>query len=162
MGENRKVPPPIDASPVDMVEISHRQSVAAEDTALFALEEQFNVLVAELATVQKTNCRSSDSRSFGPDAERLYDQIRFESQTSQLEAILTSLCPIERAIMQTPARTIAGLSVKARHAAYVMSHYWEAPIDRVDWDARAVRLLIEAICDVARMPLPLCNLSGGE
>jgi len=162
MGENHRVLPPTDASPVDIAEISHRESAAAEDTALLALEEQFDVLVAELATVQETNCRSSGSTSFGPGVERLHDQIRFEAQTRQLEAILTRLCPIERAIMQTPARTVAGLGVKARHAAYVMSHYWEAPIDRVDWDARAVRLLIEAICDVARTPLPLCNLRDGE
>jgi hypothetical protein len=153
---------PMGASTVDMVEISHREPAPAEDTALLALEERFNVLVAELATVQETNPRSSDSRSFGPDVELLHDRIGFEAQTRQLEAILTSLCPIERAIMQTPARTIAGLGVKARHAAYVMSHYWEAPIDRIDWDARAVRLLIEAICDVAGTPLSLCNLRGGE
>jgi hypothetical protein len=147
----------MDASPVDIVEISHRQSAAAEDTALLALEEQFNVLVAELAMVQETNRRSFASRSLGPGVERLHDQIGFEAQTRQLEAILTSLCPIERAIIQTPASTIAGLSVKARHAAYVMSHYWDAPIDRVDWDARTVRLLIEAICDVARTPLPFAT-----
>jgi hypothetical protein len=150
------------ASPVDMVEISHRESAAAEDTALLALEERFNVLVAELATIQETNRRSSDSRSFSPGVELSHDRIGFEAQTGQLEAILTSLCPIECAIMQTPARTIAGLGVKARHAAYVMSNYWEAPIDRVDWDARAVHLLIEAICDVAGTPLSLCNLRGGE
>jgi hypothetical protein len=51
--------------------------------------------------------------------------------------------------MQTPARTITGLGVKARRAAYVMSQYWEAPIDQIDWDARAVRLLIEAVCEIA-------------
>jgi hypothetical protein len=89
-------------------------------------------LVAELATVQETNRRSSDSRSFGPSVERLRDQVRFEAQTRQLEAIHTSLCPIERAIIQTPVCTIAGLGVKARHAAYVVSEYWEAPIERID------------------------------
>jgi hypothetical protein len=26
-----------------------------------------------------------------------------------------------------------------RHAAYLMPEYWNAPIDRMDWDARAVR-----------------------
>ena len=52
-----------------------------------------------------------------------------------------------------PARTIAGLGVKARHAAYVTSQYWNEPIDKIDWDARAVRLLIEAVCDSAPRPL---------
>lgn len=77
-----------------------------------------------------------------------------EIATQQIEAILARLSPIERAIMQTPAHTIAGLGVKARHAAYVMSHYWEAPIERIDWEARAMRLLIEAVCDFANTPLP--------
>jgi hypothetical protein len=47
-----------------------------------------------------------------------------EAGTGQVEAILARLDPIERAIMATPARTIAGLGVKARHAAYVTSQYW--------------------------------------
>ena len=71
-----------------------------------------------------------------------------------LEAALGRLEPIELAIMTTPARTISGLGVKARHAAYVLSEYWDVPIDRIDWDARAVRLLIEAVCNVARVRLP--------
>jgi hypothetical protein len=63
--------------------------------------------------------------------------------------------------MATPACTIAGLGVKARHAAYVMSQYWEEPISQIDWEAQAVRLLIEAVCDVARTPLPFRTVSGG-
>jgi hypothetical protein len=77
--------------------------------------------------------------------------------------MLARLQPIEYAIMAIPARTIAGLGVKARHAAYVMPEYWDAPIDRIDWDAQAVRLLIEAICALAHMPLPsLTNLKKDE
>jgi hypothetical protein len=53
--------------------------------------------------------------------------------------------------MVAPAYTIIGLGVKARHAAYVMSQYWEEPTDRIDWEAQTVRLLIEAVCDVARV-----------
>ena len=64
--------------------------------------------------------------------------------------------------MAIPARTMAGLGVKARHAAYVMSQYWEAPIDHIDWDAQAVRHLIEAVCDVARTPLPFQNLRDNK
>jgi hypothetical protein len=84
------------------------------------------------------------------------------ADTKQIEALLERLYPIERAIMQTPARTIAGLGVKARHAAHVLSQHWEAPIDRIDWDAQAMRLLIEAICDFAHTPLPFRNLKGDE
>ncbi|HTO68143.1 MAG TPA: hypothetical protein VMM15_43555, partial [Bradyrhizobium sp.] len=80
-----------------------------------------------------------------------------DAKMRKAEAVLARLAPIEQAIMATPARTIAGLGVKARHAAYVMSHYWEAPIDRIDWDARAVRLLIEAVCNFTHTPLPFAD-----
>jgi hypothetical protein len=82
--------------------------------------------------------------------------------TPQIESVLAHLYPIERAITQTPACIIAGLGVKARHGAYVMSQYWQAPIDRIDWDAQAVRLLIEAVCSVARTLLRFRNARGDE
>ena len=112
------------------------------DAALVALEKLFNVLTIEL------------------DRDR--GEVGQEALTKEVESILARLDPIERAIMETPACTIAGLGVKARHAAYVLSQYWEAPIDKIDWDARAVRLLIEAICDVARTPLLYRGLRDDE
>jgi hypothetical protein len=85
-----------------------------------------------------------------------------EAVTRRIEPVLARLYPIERALMRTPACTIAGLGVKARHAAYVMSQYWDDPIDQIDWEAQAVRLLIEAVCDMARTPLPFRNSSDSE
>jgi hypothetical protein len=83
-------------------------------------------------------------------------------QIETAESILERLYPIERAIMETRARTIAGLGVKARHAAHVISQYWDVPIDKIDWDAQTIRLLIEAVCDFAPKPLPSHNLKAGE
>ena len=80
---------------------------------------------------------------------RLYDPASPDSHLELIESMLASLEPIEQAIMAMPARTIVGLGVKARHAAYVISEHWDAPIDQIDWDARAVRSSIEAVCDVA-------------
>jgi hypothetical protein len=140
-----------------------QEFISREDSALLALAAQFETLVAELAAAERlrgkfTNCQDRqvsihDGERAGPDAD---------AGTKQVEAILTRLYPIERAIMQTPTFTIAGLAVKARHAAYVLSQYWEAPIDRIDWDAQAVRLLIDAICDVAHTPLPFRNSIDDE
>jgi hypothetical protein len=119
-----------------------------DDTRLLSLEVQFNGLITELIAAQKASDETAiypnkqslvqDSMPTGVDAES--DSAR----TRLIEAILARLYPIERAIMQTPACTIAGLGVKARHAAYVMSQYWEAPVDQIDWDAQVMRLLIEA------------------
>jgi hypothetical protein len=46
---------------------------------------------------------------------------------------------------------------RARSSESAPEH-WDAPINQIDWDARAVRLLIEAVCDVACMPLSFSNL----
>ena len=74
---------------------------------------------------------------------RLYDPASPDSHLELIESMLASLEPIEQAIMAMPARTIVGLGVKARHAAYVISGHWDAPIDQIDWDARACRATIK-------------------
>jgi hypothetical protein len=140
-------------------------SAADPDAALIALEQQFNATYAELLALEQL--RHDRKRYQGPAAQapeqstnepRGEEHTCDEAVTRQIETVLARLEPIERAIMQTQACTIAGLGVKARHAAYVMSQYWEEPVDQVDWDAQAVRLLIEAVCHVARTPLPFRNI----
>ena len=133
-----------------------------DDAGLIALEAQFNSVVAEMVASRNASDAPATypegrllacgnvQESFAPDPDQA-------DRTEKTEAVLARLYPIEQAIMATPARTIRGLGVKARHAAYVLSHYWEAPIDRIDWDARAMRLLIEAICGLANAPLPSCE-----
>jgi hypothetical protein len=136
-----------------------RTTPEADDSPLLALEKQFDVISAELLAAKSAGAHRARRPAQPPGrliadrpvgAHNHYDEVA----TQQIEAILARLSPIERAIMQTPAHTIAGLGVKARHAAYVMSHYWEAPIERIDWEARAMRLLIEAVCDFANTQLP--------
>jgi hypothetical protein len=154
------------ASPADLIVAAQPAIIAREsDAALLTLEKRFDALAAELAAVQRANCEpgvSPGPRSFDGTIEHLRKEVGCEALTRQVEAILGRLYPVELAIMQTPACTIAGLGVKARHAAYVMSQYWEAPIDRIDWDAQVIRLLIEAVCDVARTPLPFRNVRDDE
>jgi hypothetical protein len=126
-----------------------------DDAGLLTLEEQFDELVRELLATQPTSIELATclhQQSLRHDVELA--GIDADARTKQAEAILARLYPIEQAIIQTRARTIAGLGVKARHAAYVMSHYWEEPINQIDWEAQAIRQLIEAVCDFARTPLP--------
>jgi len=105
------------------------------DAALVDLENHFLVLIAEL------------DRHIGNPAQS------DEYLTIEDEVVLARLDLIERAIMETPAYTMMGLSVKARHLAYVLSEYWEAPIAQIAWEGRAVRLLVETICNAANEPL---------
>jgi hypothetical protein len=111
------------------------------DDALLALERQFNAIAAEMTAYERErdlNVRGSDGEPF----------------LAELEAILDRLDPVGSAIMATPAQSDVGLAVKARHVAYLVSHYWSEPIERMDLHRRAVRLLIEQLCRFAGVPLP--------
>ncbi|MGY4304160.1 hypothetical protein ACVIJ6_001403 [Bradyrhizobium sp. USDA 4369] len=119
------------------------------DAVLVALGRSFEALSAELATLQQQDVQltaaSCDTKS--------QVATMVEPGLARIEAVLSSLDPIERAIMAIPARTVVGLGVKARHAAHVLSSYWTDVPERLDWDARTVRHLIESACSVAGVDL---------
>lgn len=50
-------------------------------------------------------------------------------------------------VLKLPARTLAGLKVKARLAKFTCSQLWDEPDDRVDWDELVLRDLIDAVID---------------
>jgi hypothetical protein len=152
---------------------SHPEVMACElpatgnDAGLLTLEVQFDSVVTELLAARKASDEvfiCPDQRSLVQDSLQAGVDVEsdHETRTKHEEAILARLYPIEQAIMRTHAHTIAGLGVKARHAAYVMSQHWEVPIDRIDWDAQAARLLVEAVCDLAPRPLPFQHTRGDE
>jgi hypothetical protein len=123
-------------------------------STLLVLAEQLDSLVAELAAVQGlSDDLTTESLQPSPHPKTEAGE-NYDTGASQAEAVLARLYPIELTILTTPAQTIADLGVKARHAAYVMSEYWEAPINQLDWDARTARLLIEEVCNFAGTPLP--------
>ncbi|WP_316185812.1 MULTISPECIES: hypothetical protein [unclassified Bradyrhizobium] len=127
------------------------------DAPLLALEQQFTELRAELEaleTLRGTRLQVGSEAPEQPEEELSFRQRPTdEVATGQMEAILLRLYPIEQEIVQTPASTIVGLGVKARHAAYVTSQYWEEDLGQLDWEAKAVRCLIEAVCEVAGVAL---------
>jgi hypothetical protein len=120
------------------------------DAMLVALGHKFDALSAELEMLQKQDDRSSSADAPGEDCGR---EVLARPSLERIEAVLRSLDPIERAIMTIPARTVVGLGVKARHAAHVLSNYWTDTPERLDWDARTIRLLIESACSVAGVGL---------
>ena len=114
------------------------------DRALLALERQFNAIVTEVVAYERErglNVSDSDGELF----------------LAELEAILERLDPVGSAIMATPAGSVVGLGVKARHVAYLVSHYWSEPIERMDLHRRAVCLLIEQVCLFSGDALPFAN-----
>src|SRR3569833_4294135 len=91
------------------------------DAVLVALGRKFEALSAELATLQKEDDALSSAARGG---EQTTGQEMINPSLERIEAVLTLLDPIERAIMAVPARTVVGLGVKARHAAHVLSFFW--------------------------------------
>lgn len=110
-------------------------SRGAKDPELQVLGRQFKAATRELIELEA-------------DASQTVDRI---------EAHLAAMEPVESAILAMPARGIAGLEVKARVAAHVLSNYWEVPLDRLDFDARVVRLLIDAVFGAAGVSNPLSS-----
>ena len=127
------------------------------DATLVALGRRFEALSAELAALQTEEIDTPSP--IAPRGEQLNGEAMISASDERIEAVLTLLDPIERAIMAMPAMTIVGLGVKARHAAQVLSHYWTDSPERLDWHARAVRLLIESTCTVAGVD---CYHHGSE
>ena len=128
-----------------------KQRTSDPDAVLVELGRKFEALSAELAALQKEEIDASSA--VAARGELLQYEAMISASTERIEAVLTLLDPIERAIIATPARTVVGLGVKARHAAHVLSHYWTDLPERLDWDARTVRLLIESACTVAGVGL---------
>jgi hypothetical protein len=128
-----------------------RQRARAEelqdDWALVHLDKKFVTLLSEISALER---RADDLR------RQYRENVRWDEagRTCKIESVLDLLEPVERAIIATPARTIVGLGIKARHAAFVVSEHWDAPIEQINWDARAIRLLIEAVCKAAGVRLP--------
>jgi hypothetical protein len=87
-------------------------------STLLALAEQLDSLVAELAAVQGFgDDLTTEARQPGPQPDTDPGE-NYDTGANQAEAVLARLYPIELTILTTPARTIADLGVKARHAAY--------------------------------------------
>jgi len=112
-----------------------------DDAELLALGRQFDVALANFLFLSM--CGAGDGDAVG-----------------RIEAALSDMEPIERAILAIPADSIAGVAVKARVAAHVVSNYWDVPLDRLDLHARAFRLLIEAVCSVAGVSLAFPSAPG--
>jgi hypothetical protein len=135
--------------------------VPQADSTLLELDTQFTVLMSEILATERESKQLVHNHSTATDNRRPgHAELDEEAATRRIESVLSRLERIERGIMLTSANTIVGLAVKARHAAYVTSEYWNAPIDRFDWDAKAIRLLIEAVCKMAQMPLPFRDRDG--
>jgi hypothetical protein len=86
--------------------------------------------------------------------KRLDAEMGTDALLKRLDAINLRLDTIVTAIKETPARTLAGVAVKARGVAYAMRTCWQTLAEELDWHEDLVRDLVENICAIAGMDLP--------
>lgn len=154
MHRNREAQTPVSSSiPIGNAKVPMLAPPESEagDDALLALERQFEGVAREFAILSERSCelaRAEDGID-KPAAERL----------EQLETTLARLEPIERAIMATPAQTVVGLGWKPATLPTSFLSPELSLFEKADWDRRAMRLLIEAVCIVAGRPLAMGKAS---
>lgn len=78
------------------------------------------------------------------DALEAVFQAERQREREHLDLISDDMDVPMRAIMRLPAKTPAGLAVKARAARFACEHYWGKAAD-ADWDHLNARALIDAV-----------------
>ena len=61
-----------------------------------------------------------------------------------------------RQIMAVPVHTLDGLRAKAVAAIHMAGpRLWDGSVDDADWDKKGVRALIEAVCTLTGLDIPV-------
>jgi hypothetical protein len=76
------------------------------------------------------------------------DDLISDAAYPEYEALDWETCELAEKIMAVPARTVAGLRVKAIVAIHSSWFLWDKPFDDLDWDQKGARALMEAACSV--------------
>jgi alkylhydroperoxidase family enzyme len=74
--------------------------------------------------------------------------------SDRYEALDEEIVTLARKIMNTPARSLAGLRVKAMLGIHTNSHLWKKIMCDLDWNEQGARVLIEAVCAVTGLEIP--------
>jgi hypothetical protein len=124
------------------------------DRALKTLEGQFNAIAAEMLAYERAYLArvAAEQRAGTRDTDSQLNSLLVE-----LESILDRMDPIGRAILATMPSTVEGLAIQARYAAFLLSHYWDEPVDKMELHKKAIRILIEHVCRLAEVPFPFAS-----
>lgn len=138
---------------------------AGADEKLLALEKQLDALIKRYEAacsffnplwekdqkLMQRWCENHPNRKPGEFEEWLSHSesrrlLRTAEKTHEHPDDVTRECdPVARAIMATPARTVAGLKVKAKLARFDASHMWNESDRDADWDHLVVRSLVDSV-----------------
>ena len=151
-----------------------------DDADLIALGKKFETAYAEFVAADNTRDRLM-ADAFGRAMERSGLGERFldpkvlskeefkvwlevlgaeQAGIGDMDAELVNMEPIEIAVMNTPAHTLAGLRVKVQVAIFRNRHLWSAPRNKLDWHEEATRELIETACRLTGQSIPVETVSN--
>lgn len=78
----------------------------------------------------------------------------FVAADEEQERLFHPMDDLHRRMFALPARSLRGLAVKARAAAYEYSSLWAVPFKDLDWDSMFLRHAIEELLALAGEELP--------
>lgn len=106
-------------------------------------EDAFDAAIAELSKRSGNVYEEGDAELYLEVSRRIDREVPLPSPNT--DNLTNMMDPYMRKIMALPARTAAGLAVKARVAEWSCATYWNEPDDNCDWDQLMARKLIEAV-----------------
>jgi hypothetical protein len=77
------------------------------------------------------------------------EEIGFNAANERMEKLECRLDPLVRTIVNTPARDLIGLALKANAVARSMPALWGSIPDELDYPEELIRNLIEEVCAIA-------------
>ena len=98
---------------------------------------------------------SLSKETFHAEALKAEAETGADIVNEKYEPLQAQIFDIREKIARLPARTLAGLRAKAVLAINVHYDLWESPAEDLDWDKKVTRALIEAVCTVTDLDVPL-------
>jgi hypothetical protein len=106
-------------------------------------QDAFDAAIAELSERSGNVYQEGDVELYLEVGRRIDREVPLPSPNT--DDLTDMMDPYMRKIMALPARTAAGLAVKARVAEWACDTYWDEPDDNCDWNKLMARKLIEAV-----------------
>jgi hypothetical protein len=91
---------------------------------------------------------------FVAELERAEVECGRKGMEDKIEALNHQLGPICDAIMDSSAHSPAALRAKAMVSIYALDHAWQRPANDLDWNDKAARSIIEAVCRLVGLQVP--------
>jgi hypothetical protein len=101
-----------------------------------------------LAAINSLKGRDLTGPEYEAEMSRLWVESGSEKAHEKVEPLDDQLYDLALKIIDAPVHTVAGLRAKVVLVLDTEAPLWDGPPEDLDWDKRALRNLIEAVCSV--------------